>query len=155
MLVRVRPLVMMVLVRVDLPACGLAVGDGVHQVLHIVVPRSLRPGETLTLTLYWQPQRQPDYDYQVFAQVIDPAWQVWGSKDGRGPGWEPGQVVTETRRITLLPETPPGSYPIQVGLFYSGVGRLPLLAPDGHYVDERVLLGPIRVNEQLTINNEQ
>jgi hypothetical protein len=54
--------------------------------------------------------------------------------------------VSETRKITLIPETPPGSYPIQVGLF-SPQRRLPVVGPDGHHLGERVLLGPIRVTE--------
>jgi hypothetical protein len=90
---------------------------------------------------------RPRHDYLVFAQVIDPDWHVWGSRDGAGPGWVPGQVVRDVRRITLLPETPPGSYPLQVGLFHGETGRLPVLAPQGHYIDERVLLGPVRVRE--------
>ena len=46
------------------------------------------------------------------------------------------------------PETPPGSYPLQVGLFHSEIGRLPVIAEDGHYLEERVLLGPISVREK-------
>ncbi|HHH41766.1 MAG TPA: phospholipid carrier-dependent glycosyltransferase [Chloroflexi bacterium] len=120
-------------------------GDEIALVGYRLEPRTLRAGETFTLTLYWRPLKEPRYDYLVFAQVIDPAWQVWGSRDGAGPGWTPGQVVEDVRRITLRPDTPPGSYPIQVGLFHGETGRLPVLAPDGHHKDERVLLGPVRV----------
>jgi 4-amino-4-deoxy-L-arabinose transferase-like glycosyltransferase len=125
-------------------------GDEIALVGYSLEPRVLAAGETFTLTLYWQPRqggRQPRHDYAVFAQVIDPTWQVWGSQDGAGPGWSPGQVVQDVRRITLRPDTPPGSYPVQVGLFHAETGRLPVLAPQGHYLDERVLLGPVRVHE--------
>ena len=65
---------------------------------------------------------------------------------GRDAAVKPvGEVVQDVRRITTLPETPPGSYPVQVGLFYEGSGRLPVVAPDGRPLDERVLLGPVRV----------
>jgi 4-amino-4-deoxy-L-arabinose transferase-like glycosyltransferase len=109
-------------------------------------PRSLSGGETLTATLYWQVLAEPRHDYAIFAQVLDAEYRVWGSDDGGGIAWTPGSVVTVTRRITLLPETPPGSYPLQVGLFHSETGRLPVVAPDGHYLEERVLLGPIAVH---------
>jgi hypothetical protein len=122
-------------------------GDEIALVGYTMAPRSLSAGETFTLTLYWQPSHQPQHDYLVFAQVIDPDWQVWGSRDGAGPAWSPGQVVQDVRRITLIPETPPGSYPVQVGLFHGETGRLPVIAPQGHYLDERVLLGPVRVYE--------
>ncbi len=108
-------------------------------------PRSLAGGETLTATLYWQVLAEPRHDYAIFAQVLDADYRVWGSHDGGGVAWTPGSVVTVTRQITLLPDTPPGSYPLQVGLFHSETGRLPVVAPDGHYLDERVLLGPIAV----------
>jgi hypothetical protein len=124
-------------------------GDEVTLVGYALEPRALAAGESFTLTLYWQPRadRPLEHDYRVFAQVIDAEWRVWGSRDGAGPGWSPGQVVQDVRRITLLPDTPPGSYPLQVGLFHAGTGRLPVLAPEGHYLDERVLLGPLRVRE--------
>jgi hypothetical protein len=122
-------------------------GDEVTLVGYTLEPRALNAGETFTLTLYWQAQRQPQHDYLVFAQVIDPAYQVWGSRDGAGPAWSSGEVVEDVRRITLLPDTPPGSYPVQVGLFHGETGRLPVIAPGGHYLDERVLLGPVRVRE--------
>jgi hypothetical protein len=124
-------------------------GDEITLVGYTMEPRSLAAGETFTLTLYWQPhpENPPRHDYSVFAQVIDPQWRVWGSQDGAGPGWSPGQVIQDVRPITLLPETPPDSYPVQVGLFDGATGRLPVIAPQGHYVDERVLLGPVRVHE--------
>jgi len=108
-------------------------------------PRTLAGGETLTATLYWHVLAEPRYDYAIFAQVLDAEYRVWGSHDGGGVTWTPGAVVTVTRHITLLPETPPGSYPLQVGLFHSETGRLPVIAEDGHYLEERVLLGPIAV----------
>jgi len=111
-------------------------------------PRSLSGGDTLTATLYWQVLTEPRYDYAIFAQVLGAEYRVWGSHDGGGVAWTPGDVVTVTRHITLLPETPPGSYPLQVGLFHQETGRLPVVAPEGHYLDERVLLGPISVQTE-------
>jgi len=112
---------------------------------YTIEPRHLNAGETLTLTLYWNTLRDLDADYAVFAQVLDQNWQVWGSKDGGNPGWITGIVVKETRMITLIPETPSGTYPIQVGVF-DRFGRLPIITPDGRHLDDRVLLGPIRVD---------
>lgn len=122
-------------------------GGEIALVGYALEPRSLAAGETFTLTLYWQTIQQPAQPYMVFSQVIDPEWRVWGSSDEPGPIWSTASVAQDVRHITLLPDTPPGSYPVQVGLFYPGAGRLPLLAPDGHYLDDRILLGPIRVRE--------
>jgi hypothetical protein len=119
-------------------------GGEVALVGYTLEPRALAAGETCTLTLYWQPH-SVSRGYSVFAQVLGPEWNVWGSQDGAGPDWSSGGVLRDVRRITLLPDTPPGSYPIQVGLYHGNTGRLPIVAPDGHYLDERVLLGPLRV----------
>jgi hypothetical protein len=121
-------------------------GDQITLVGYSLEPRALSAGETFTLTLFWQPS-EPDHDYAVFAQVIDSSWNVWGSKDGGGLDWGADPVVRDVRRVTLLPDTPPGSYPLQVGLFHRETGRLPVIAPQGHYIDERVILGPVRVKE--------
>jgi hypothetical protein len=122
-------------------------GNEIELVGYTLEPRALSPGGTFTLTLYWQPLGHPKQDYSVFAQVIDPAWRVWGSQDGAGPDWSAGGVTRDVRRITLLPDTPEGSYPVQVGLFHGETGRLPVIAPEGHYIDDRVLLGPVRVQK--------
>jgi hypothetical protein len=124
-------------------------GDEITLLGYSLEPRALAAGQSFTLTLYWQPcQDSPlQVDYAVFAQVIDSAWNVWGSRDGAGIDWSSAQVVQDVRRITLLPEIPPGSYPVQVGLFHKSTGRLPVIAPQGHHLDERVLLGPVRVHE--------
>jgi hypothetical protein len=121
-------------------------GDEVTLVGYTMAPRSLKAGETFTLTLYWHPS-QPQNDHAVFAQVLDSEWNVWGSHDGAGPGWSSDQIVQDVRHISVLPDTPAGSYPVQVGLFHQETGRLPVIAPEGHYIDDRVLLGPVRVQE--------
>jgi hypothetical protein len=121
-------------------------GDEIALVGYTLEPRKLSPGETFSLTLYWQPL-EPHHPYGVFAQVLDADYKVWGSMDSGGPSWEVGGVITETRRITLLPDTPQGSYPVQVGLQHSAIGRLPVIAQDGQHVDSRVLLGSIQVQE--------
>jgi hypothetical protein len=113
---------------------------------YTIEPRHLLAGETLTLTLFWNTVRKLDVDYAVFAQVLGQDWRVWGSQDGGNPGWQTGVVTAEKRMITLIPETPSGTYPIQVGVF-DDRGRLPVVTPDGRHLDDRVLLGPVRVDE--------
>ncbi|MBN1876495.1 MAG: glycosyltransferase family 39 protein [Anaerolineae bacterium] len=119
--------------------------DEIALVGYTLEPRALQGGESCTVTLYWQVLVEPRYDYAIFAQVLDTEYNVWGSHDGGGVIWTPGEVVTVTRQIPLRPETPPGNYPLQVGLFHKEAGRLRVITSDGREVDERVLLGPLRV----------
>jgi hypothetical protein len=96
-------------------------------------------------------------NYSVFAHVLGVEDQVWAGSDGwpvggRSPTshWEPGQVIEDGRDLTVGLTTPPGFYDIEVGLHARGVGRLPVVAEDGHWLDNRVLLSGIRVVGEST-----
>jgi hypothetical protein len=115
--------------------------------------RSVQAGQTLTLTLYWQMPQPALYDYSVFAHVLGEKDQKWAANDGfpytspkRTRRWAVGRVYTDVRALRLAPDTPPGIYPIEFGL-YGGPGdnRLPILAADGHQINEYLLLTQIKV----------
>jgi hypothetical protein len=117
--------------------------DEVRLVGYEIAPRALSPGESFILTTVWRVPTPPVMNLQLFAQVFDAQWRVWGSRDGGHPNWATG-TVTDTRQITLLPETPPGTYPVNVGVV-SDQGRLDVLGPDGRPSNDFVSLGPIGV----------
>lgn len=108
-----------------------------------VTPRVVGPGESFTLTTVWRVPDAASPDLHLFAQVFDAQWRVWGSQDGGHPDWITG-YVTDTRRITLIPDTPPGTYPVNVGVLAEG-RRLNVLGQDGRPAAGYVALGPIRV----------
>jgi hypothetical protein len=114
--------------------------------------RVVQPGETIRLTLYWQALAPMETDYSVFAHVLGVRNQVWARSDGwpaewRSPtsGWKPGQVVEDVRDLSVDLTIPPGFYDIEVGLYAPSGERLPVVAEDGHWLDDRVLLSEIRV----------
>jgi len=114
--------------------------------------RVLRPGEALQLTFYWQALALMDENYAVFAHLLGEGTQVWGSGDGwpvdgRSPTatWVPGQIITDTRTIIVGATTPAGLYDLEMGWVDSNRNRLPTVAADGHWLDNRVLLCKIRV----------
>lgn len=108
-----------------------------------IVPRLVAPGESLTLTTVWRVPEAAPVDLQIFSQVFDAQWRVWGSKDGGHPDWATG-IVTDTREITLIPDTPPGTYPVNVGVLAGGE-RLNIVGADGRPSGDFIALGPIRV----------
>jgi hypothetical protein len=118
--------------------------------------RVAMPGETIQLTLYWRAEQPLAYDYSVFAHVIGTENQIWARDDGwpvegNAPTrtWEPGRIVTDTRELTLVPVTPVGFHDVEVGLYGGPDGeRLPYLAEDGHWINNRVLLSKIRVVDE-------
>lgn len=130
------------------------IGDFAQLLGYDLPIREIHPGQTITLTLYWRAVARPDRDYTVFAQVLDQAQtSVWGQRDqqpqqGRYPTsiWEPGETISDTYSITIKPDTKPGTYLLQIGMYRLDTQqRLPVTAA-GTPVGDRVLL-PV----QLTI----
>ncbi len=115
--------------------------------------RVVRPGETLTLTLFWRARSAPVRDYTVFAHVLQPPQTLWAGFDKQPVPptslWKPGQVVSDAYSLTLKPETPPAVYAIEVGVYFftdaSNLERLKLLTRDGRLQQDFVLLSNIRV----------
>jgi hypothetical protein len=117
-------------------------------------PRSLRPGETLTVTLYWRAIGYIPSNYSVFAHVRGDGETLWAGQDawpqhGDAPtsAWRRDEVVLDPYQLALKPETPPGQYDVEVGLYDGPTGsRLQVIAADGRPTDlDFVYLSRIRV----------
>ena len=100
----------------------------------------LRPGETVTVTLYWQAEAIPAEDYTVFFHLLGPfnpatGGPVWDASDSYPAGiptrlWWEGLLAAD-RRSLRAPETmPPGVHRLEVGLYRADTGER-LLTPDG------------------------
>jgi hypothetical protein len=57
-------------------------------------------------------------------------------------------VITDVRVLRFPPTAKPGLLDVEVGWFLPQVGRLDVLADDGHVVDSKVLLSKIRIREK-------
>lgn len=118
---------------------------------------AVAPGQAIYLTLAWEAERKMERAYHVTAQVIGPLSPrtgnpVWAQHDGvpvnqeyPTTGWTPGERVLDKHVMWLDPETLPGQYVLQVGVYDPGTGqRLDVLQPDGSLVDH-VVLATVRV----------
>ncbi len=123
---------------------------------HDLEPVSVRAGETLNLTLWWQALTQMKKDYTGFVHLVDRDSQIWAQEDrllqdGEHPTsiWEIGNVVRQEYQLELSPVIPPGDYMIQVGAYYWKTGdRLPLWDEERRRVDgDAILLGSITVTD--------
>ena len=125
--------------------------------------RRVAPGEPLTVTLYWEGQYPLNRDYTVFVHVLDiPTLAIYAGSDAQPAGWtrpttswEPGEVIVDTHTLTLSPETPPGTYDVEVGLYWmpqEGVfERLNVLAQRrGELANNLVYLSRIAVVEDAS-----
>jgi len=96
----------------------------------------LSPGDTLPLTLIWQATAPVERNWTVFVHLTDAAGQIIAQQDqipgaGQFPttGWLPGEYLTDPYALVLPPQTPPGAYRLEIGLYDANdFSRLPLVA---------------------------
>ena len=109
-------------------------------------------GDTLSLTLYWQPLKKVGKDYTVFVHIVDTEGQIRGQGDGPPLEggyptlyWHPGEVVSDTHTVMVDAEAIPGGYRLLVGLYTLNDGvRLPVTLGPKEGPDS-VLLTPLTV----------
>ncbi len=111
--------------------------------------KTLRTGESTTLTVYWQTQQRPDRIYAAFHHLkAADGTMIWHEDTWPQAGiyttqhWLAGEVVAETLEITIPEGTPPGEYTLYVGLYDAATGdRLPANDAQGTALpDGQVLL---------------
>jgi 4-amino-4-deoxy-L-arabinose transferase-like glycosyltransferase len=115
----------------------------------------IQAGQSLRLILLWQALESLDQHYTVFVHLVDANDRILGQRDqvpgnGQFPttSWVPGEYMSDTYAIPLKPDTPPGQYWIEIGLYNPLDGtRLPVSDADGQPLGDRLLLRetPIRV----------
>jgi hypothetical protein len=112
--------------------------------------RRLRPGQSLTVTLYWRARGPVSQPYTVFAHLLDRDFGTRGGQDAvpRPPtqAWRPDQVVVGRYEFVVSPDAAPGFYQVEVGMYtLPDFYRLPVLQAAGAEGADRLLLGPLRV----------
>ena len=130
-------------------------GDRMRLVGYELSSRMVRPGETVTLTLYWEGLRPMEVNYTVSTQLVglgqrkaaqDDAWPQQG--DAPTAAWEPGKVVVDVRPLMIHPDAPPGVYDVWVVVYTLREGDLVILPviPGGGRMQERcAVLTKVRV----------
>ncbi len=100
---------------------------------HTVDDSRVRPGDTLTVTLYWEAHVNPSADYTVFLHLAASDGALGAQDDGQPRQhtyptslWDAGEVVSETRTLAVPGDLPPGDYDLLVGMYLLDTGaRLP------------------------------
>lgn len=116
--------------------------------------RMVQTGESLEVTLYWEALRDAPPDYLVEVALCElpcPEWlppleAVLSPPTPPTSSWQNGQLVTDSHILNLDSDLLPGSYGIHVALI-DAVTKEPqnIVAEDGHYIDDRLLLSDVRV----------
>lgn len=111
-----------------------------------------RPGEPLTLDLFWEAELPISEDYTVFTHLVGATHNprtggpVWAQHDGPPVDgtyltstWVPGQVIADRHVLPIDPAAPPGEYELEVGLYRPGTGeRLRSASGEDHVILARV-----------------
>lgn len=114
---------------------------------------SFAPGESFELVIFWRALRPVRTAYTVFVQAYDVGGRMVAQSDGQPvcdreptPTWSTGETVVDRRVITLAQDSPPGLYPLMVGMYDPATGvRLPIVDGAGVAVDDKVQLAEIVV----------
>ena len=128
-------------------------GNRVKLLGYTLDTETVKAGESLTLTLYWQAIAPMETSYTVFTHVTDEGGAIKGQKDERPvegthltTHWRSGEIVADPYEIVIGPQVPPGRYTIEVGMYQWESGqRLEVIGTDGQVLDNRVILQEIQV----------
>jgi hypothetical protein len=109
--------------------------------------RSLKPGETVALTLVWRADRGPTTDrWKVFTHLLDGGSTVVAQRDAEPADnlrptttWQPGERVEDRYGIAIPANLAAGSYTLEIGM-YAGERRSRFADRGDHLV-----LGQIQV----------
>ncbi len=118
-----------------------------------LVAQEIEAGGTLRLTLYWQALAEMDKRYTVFVHLLDSDDRIAAQMDSEPLGgthptteWQLGEIGRDSYGLLIAPDTPPGEYLLEVGMYYlPTLERLPMLDASGRVEDDRVVLGRIVV----------
>ncbi len=112
-------------------------------------------GDTLHVNLHWQALDAPGDNYRAFVHLTD-GTTLWGQQD-ESPAcrlpttvWRPGQRAMGQFRLPIQPDTPPGRYPLIIGLYHADtLERLPITAGTGQIGDDFLWLGDVEITTQV------
>jgi hypothetical protein len=124
-----------------------------------VEPITIRPGEAIHIFLRWRALAPVENSMTVFVHLLDAGNGLWAGQDYTPlggafptmlwfPKWLEGQTALDPYTITVPPETPPGDYYLEVGLYgLRTIQRMPAFDRQGNLAGDRMVLGEVRVGE--------
>ncbi|MEM7536099.1 MAG: hypothetical protein AAF639_28210 [Chloroflexota bacterium] len=116
------------------------------------LPTSPLPsGDTATIHLSWLATSPPAADYTVFAHLVGPsgliAQQDQVPLHGFYPTgfWHPNLPVTDAYTLTIPNDTPPGQYPLYVGMYEPITGDRLVVLQDEDVIGDSFVVGLIEI----------
>jgi hypothetical protein len=111
--------------------------------------RTLKPGETLALTLVWRAAGGPTEDHwKVFTHLLDGASNVVAQRDAEPAdnlrpttSWKKGEQVEDNHGIAIPANLPAGNYTLEIGM-YAGDRRSTFDNKTDHLVLDQIQIQP-------------
>jgi hypothetical protein len=84
----------------------------------------VRPGSTITVTLYWRTQQRITHSYKVSVQLLSSDRRITAQDDGipvrwsyPTTAWLPGEVIADEHPLSVQADAAAGSYTIIAALY--------------------------------------
>jgi hypothetical protein len=130
-------------------------GDGIRLAGYEYDSRVLAPGDTLSVSLLWRALKGDLGDYEVQLRLLDETGAIRHTvasrpQTGQSPTeiWAEGQWIVDQHTLPISGSLPPGTYAVQVALEeVTTKKRLNIIADDGHWIDDRLLLSTIHIQQ--------
>lgn len=97
---------------------------------HAELTGIVAPNETLSLSLYWEAQSVPEFNYTVFVHLLNEAGEWVAGRDAQPMSaryptrlWQPDEIVRDEHPVWLPPDLPPGNYQLFVGFYRLKTGE--------------------------------
>jgi len=108
----------------------------------------IKPGEEISLTLYWQADARPEHDYKIFVHILDASGAIVAQHDNMPKNnslptthWQDGSRIDDVHRIPLAPDLPAGEYRVALGMYlYSTGERLPVYRPNASMIPDGAIV---------------
>ncbi|MCB8928710.1 MAG: hypothetical protein H6652_24160 [Ardenticatenaceae bacterium] len=135
-------------------AVSLPFGENIMLDGYTLGETTLRPGDIVEVTLFWETAVPLQNRYKVFLHLLDENGNLVSQRDSEPGGglaltttWQPGEVVLDNHGLLLPSELPPGSYRLLLGLYdlANPADRLPITTSDG--ITDTYLLATVTVSE--------
>ncbi len=134
------------------PLAGITFGEYYELLGYDFSATTVRPGEKLTVTLYWAYRQPSPVDHTVFIHLLDQGSQIQGQADRRPEGgglltsgWVMGDVLIDRFEVPVKAEASAGMLRVELGFYDLATGkRLPLVR-DGQAAGEDSLIVPATI----------
>ncbi|MBI1878488.1 MAG: hypothetical protein HYR94_09720 [Chloroflexi bacterium] len=115
--------------------------------LEAAYPPQISAGAALPIELRWQTHTSLHEDYHVFIHLVDGAGQLVAQSDGQPVlwtrptwSWAVGETIVDRHGLWIPPQTAPGDYELQVGLYRPTDGQRLLLPGGNEWVSVKVVI---------------